>query len=789
MVKTSSSLENKYTELEDVYESFDLPDFPYSCKLSFDPLFRFWKNQLKSSDLSNLVIAREIQERIKGKPALQGIISNVETLNKNKELVDLLLSAFFPASRENKEYIRISGPFGKFPFFQTPSLEQIDMDPNSTIHFKHSEAQDYTLMISIAGNLILHRCYDYPILHTPKLPFSLSYKDSPIERFFQAEIDLSFVEVKVKGELPPITQEKVEHLMKNFGDTDRWLKFFPPENFAFEGLVSTYINEVTESETLSELKHLLLDQNTFLDHEKTEKLRDKLRTLFNLPDLDFGISAIDYPMPSQLFHKHWLKKALLDGRYKKWRKKLFPDSIYEEILKHQSIRIIEDIECYPDQCKFLKALINEGWNSIMLIPLTNTKNKIIGLLEIASPQKYGLNSFAFLKINDLATLFSIAVERNRDEMNNLIDSIIREEYTSLHPSVEWRFKENALTLFKNREKKDLNSEIAPIIFKDVYPLYGQADIAASSGVRNDSIQSDLIENLQEACKVLKVIKEQFYVPLVDQYITEIKEHIEDVSKGVTSSNEYKALHLIKKELHGLFRDFMSRDLLIKDAGKAYFDKLDPELHIFYKKRKAYEQSVSRINRVVSSYLDQEQEHLQSVVPHYYEKYETDGVAYNIYTGESLLKKGDFTIHQLQNLRLWQLKSMCEITRKIAELRKELPIPLTTAQLVLVHSSPLSIRFRMDEKRFDVDGTYNVRYEIIKKRIDKAYVEGKEERLTLSGKIAIAYQHEEDRIEYLRYIHYLVEEGYITDEVEELNLTELQGVQGLKALRITVREVG
>ncbi len=28
---------------------------------------------------------------------------------------------------------------------------------------------------------------------------------------------------------------------------------------------------------------------------------------------------------------------------------------------------------------------------------------------------------------------------------------------------------------------------------------------------------------------------------------------------------------------------------------------------------------------------------------------------------------------------------------------------------------------MDEKRFDVDGAYNARYEIVKKRIDKAYV--------------------------------------------------------------------
>ena len=54
-----------------------------------------------------------------------------------------------------------------------------------------------------------------------------------------------------------------------------------------------------------------------------------------------------------------------------------------------------------------------------------------------------------------------------------------------------------------------------------------------------------------------------------------------------------------------------------------------------------------------------------------------------------------------------------------QLRDRLPVPLETTHLILVHHAPLSIRFRFDEKRFDVDGAYNVRYEIVKKRIDKA----------------------------------------------------------------------
>ena len=96
---------------------------------------------------------------------------------------------------------------------------------------------------------------------------------------------------------------------------------------------------------------------------------------------------------------------------------------------------------------------------------------------------------------------------------------------------------------------------------------------------------------------------------------------------------------------------------------------------------------------------------------------------------------------------------CEITKIVHELRPKIPVPLETAQLILVHSTPMTIEFRMDEKRFDVAGSYNVRYEIIKKRIDKAVIKGTSERLTVSGKVAIVYQHEEDRQEYLEYLDF------------------------------------
>ena len=122
--------------------------------------------------------------------------------------------------------------------------------------------------------------------------------------------------------------------------------------------------------------------------------------------------------------------------------------------------------------------------------------------------------------------------------------------------------------------------------------------------------------------------------------------------------------------------------------------------------------------------------------------------------------------------------MCEMENIALKAAEKMEHKLRVASLILVHSNPLAIKFRMDEKQFDVDGAYNIRYEIIKKRIDKAHIKGTEERLTVPGKIAIVYSQEKDAEEYYKYIKYL-------GSVEKLDIEDLQGVSGLKALRVDV----
>jgi CRISPR type IV-associated protein Csf3 len=135
--------------------------------------------------------------------------------------------------------------------------------------------------------------------------------------------------------------------------------------------------------------------------------------------------------------------------------------------------------------------------------------------------------------------------------------------------------------------------------------------------------------------------------------------------------------------------------------------------------------------------------------------------------------------------MWQLTSLIKAARITHALEKKLPLPMQTTQLILAHSIPLSISFRNKERKFDVDGAYNIRYEIVKKRIDKVHLRDSEERLTQPGRIAIVYSQQKELNEYMEYIEFLQSEGWIIGEAEHLELEELQGISGLKALRFEV----
>lgn len=324
-----------------------------------------------------------------------------------------------------------------------------------------------------------------------------------------------------------------------------------------------------------------------------------------------------------------------------------------------------------------------------------------------------------------------------------------------------------------------------ITFNEVYPLYAAIDVKNSSTERNNSIQQDLLEQLNLVYKVLQKASNNIDFPLLKEIQYKVEKYIASTTENLLSEDELMIYEFLQTHIDALFRHLSTTRPELKDTVDDYFDALDPQKQIIYHHRKKYEDSITKINDSLDRFMDKEQATVQDIYPHYFERYITDGIEFNIYIGQSMAPHQPFEELYLSNLKMWQLTLLVKAARLTHALSKKLTLPLQTTQLILAHSIPLSISFRNKERKFDVDGAYNIRYEIVKKRIDKVHTLETGERLTQPGKIAIVYSQQRELNEYLEYIEFLQNENMIVGEVEYLDLEELQGISGLKGLRIEV----
>jgi hypothetical protein len=670
--------------------------------------------------------------------------------------------------------------------FVTPELDQLLYSDEWEMKIPEFLALDKGEKPSFdIANLILKNFYNLELGCMSFEVLAMRNRKTGLEKYFKINLIEDFVKgVAVK---PPkkLTKKQLHFMFEKIDDTDYWMEHLPPENFAFEGIVIGYLQDVTDVETLSAIKALLMDEHKNDEHVDGLAISQNLvRSFLDRPEIEIGmIHTLESFWQEntswnllRYFNRDIMIPSLRDSK-----------SAYGTVLSKNEPVIIPDLKEAAYLSPIEKELMNKNVQSLLLAPLHNKDGAIIGIFELASPTSYAFNAFTLLQLKEVINLFAMGTKRFITELENNTRLTIQQHFTSIHSSVEWKFRQAASKFYWQKSIDRLEEIIEPIVFKDLYPIYGQADIVGSSKIRNKAIEADLTDNLKRVIEVMNTCQSKLEFHLLDVYLMKAKNNMERLQKGhFVSSDETQIVELLTKEIHPLLRELSRRYVQIPSKTiNDYFSHLDPHLDIIYRHRKDYEDSVALLNQTISKYVEAEDVKMQDILPHYFEKYTTDGVEYNIYLGQSLLQNDTFSKFYLKDFRLWQLIKMVEITRLVKKTAKTLPVPLQTAQLIFVYNNTMSIRFNMDEKQFDVDGTYNVRYEILKKRIDKALIKGTGERLTIKDKISIVWLQDKDRQEYLEYLYHLVEKGMISEDIEELELEKLQGAEGLKALRVSV----
>ena len=761
--------------------------FPFRSTLSLEPLVAYWHAREQAPNAGVALLARVIGEQIAQANWCHGPLVDFTVLERNYDLVETLMLAVFPPASFAADISGVVAPFQRRSFYATRHFEEVMLGKDRIIKqpLNIDMAAMERQMGLMAYHLVLHRVYGAELPALGTIVFTVPDYKIGLYRHYGVDFNSDFVTVKVVGEQPVLSAEQLEMLIHNRHRPELWRELLPPEHFELEGFNVIHLVDVTDQEILSELKYDLLERDVLQTPARFEQIQEKLRVLFAQPALQLGIAAYDEKKRAFVDFGRKINHSFLTKQVQHQAADSSFRLIYERLLREREPLVLKDVSTADIPEDLRQQITGLGIHSAILA-LLPYGNDTVGLLELGTPDVGGLDEFDMDKVEQFVPLFAVAVKRNAEDLQSRVQAIIREKFTAIHPTMEWRFTDAARNLLAQLDAGNRTAEMEPIVFEDVYPLHGSCDIRSSSVVRNEAIQGDLIEHLTLANKVLKKASEYQQLPILDELRFYVTKNLKRLREGILSGDEANIYDSLAREVEPLFEYLAKHTPDMRPVIANYWDNIDPKLGILYKRRQDFERSVTTLNDAVSDYLDEEEYKAQLMYPHYFQRYKTDGVEFNIYVGGTLVENKPFDLVFLKNLRLWQLLTMVEITRRTAVLKHTLPVPLDTTQLILIHGQPLSIRFRQDERQFDVDGAYNIRYEIIKKRIDKATVQGTGERLTQPGTIALVYAQSREAVEYYEYIDYLQDRGLLEPGVEEVELEELQGVKGLLALRVRVK---
>ena len=754
--------------------------------ISFTPFINYVKEKSIGQSETKKRLYHYIIKKFENEPDLLHQSIDVDLLNKHADLMELLTTSLFPViARKGQNNFALASPYQFKVFYYSDNFRRLFFDDNEQYLLMPDgiPAQELKeIQCAAIYDHVLQKFYGMHLNEDRQLIYPVIDQQSGMMRYYRIKYDRRFIELHLKGTLPPIQDCGVCMNTFRILDLEKQLATMPLQLFEAEGFAVWVAEDVTTTESLDIIKRILLKENCGTNI--IADLKKAVKALVGLSDIEVGIMPFVNINGQVVLDEETSVHSIVAKQYLNGDRNAMEDfKNYVTFLKqHPTPMPIsnlgqEMIEFAP----FMRAVAEQGIKSYISYPMQNSDG-LIGVLELSSPYKNALTQETIMHLEPSIPLLSLAMLKCRDGFHNRIENVIKEKFTALQQSVEWKFAEVAWDHLRNNEKSDVTKNV---VFENVYPLYGSIDIRNSSMQRAISIQKDLIEHLKLIEDVLTKLESNLQLPLLEGLQFKNENIRQSIEENMTTDDEIKINDFLSTEVEPLLNHLGGSNGEVQQIIEDYFSIMKGKNSNIYRHRREYETSVAKVNNSVLSYIEEEETLIQKSYPHYFEKYRTDGIEYNIYIGQSIAPTNPFDLLYLKNIRLWQLKTMAGVAKITQQLLPLLEVPLQTTQLILIHSQPISINFRRDERKFDVEGSYNIRYEIIKKRLDKVHIKDTTERLTQPEKIAMVYSNQKEVTEYEEYIRFLQKKNILKPTIEMLELEALQGVKGLKAMRVEI----
>lgn len=757
--------------------------------LSFGPLIQYLKERIGRETTIKKHFFEFVLEKLQANPHIKEELTPEEMVHFKDEL-ELIYCLVEPAlAEEQKSIWAISMPLDPLVVCGTDAFYEMMQGNSDLLHRSMIQSvQDKSMAqkrMEFVYSVIFEKLYGQQIPIGNEVSYALSSMEKGLPRYFKINIDTRFIDVIARGPLPALNLiEWAKDLKGDDYDWSRGIKQLPLSLFKFRGLAIITVTDITQEQAVENIKEIALSRHGFALKEDTQQVIHSLKVLMGSPETEFGLLPNLRVNDKLVFTlESGNNSILLQPNHCIDNGKSF-QKLAEEYLNHPKPVLIDETTQGEDARQLLQFLNMAGIEAYALFPIYHS-NEVAGVLEIYSYKKGVLNLQRLANLKDAIPVIAQLLKNSIDEFNNHLDNIVKDKFTALQPAVQWKFNEAAWNYLRENRLSDQKRPIEKISFKNVFPLYGAIDIRNSTIERNKAMAADAAFRLELLIKLLESIRKKTGLVLVDDMIAKCNKWRSGIHQDIRDSDYGKLNEFLENKITPFLQDLNEKDGALQPLIQPYLEEVEASTGNALKNIRVFDSALKTINNVINNSLEQFNRELQTFYPYYFEKFRTDGFEFDIYVGQDIAPQKPFSRYYLQNLRLRQLQVMAEIARETHTLLPRLEIPLETTQLIYIRSAPIDIVFRQDEHKFDVEGSYNIRYQVIKKRIDKVRILNTGERLTQPGKIALVYLNESETREYRDYIAYLQDQQLLLDDLEVVELEELQGVTGLRALRVGV----
>lgn len=751
--------------------------------LHFLELALYWERARQSSS----ALHRKLAEWVLSDPACKELLTeqnlDPQQVSQQQDALVKIFALHIPDVENTPFRIALEPPFSSHVLLATKALDPLQVSELSFVSHANQRVLDPRRMAKrVFYRRILQSYFGVSLpMRNQRSFLKIRDKDHPQKsKVFDFELDLTYSKIESRMSPDEFADPKRLALLTDQLDIDRWEEILPPDAFTFCGFKFLRVFEITNHSHISELLRSM-NTHTLLDEpEALEKLQQAVEQVLEVDGLQMSILGFVSNRLYGVRSDRTLETGPSGKRSLKVEEQFLTDLIAQAMETRAPVAVprIEDVLQHDQQ---LLIDYHLGYRSMSLVPVLD-QDQVLGFLQFKSKRSLDFSDLTMPRLADSVPFLAQLVVRMLGEFRSAIDSLIREHCSAVHPALLWKFRDAAGEgIIQGKH------QLEPIKFTPVYPLFAVSDIRGSSTLRNRATTEDLTDHLSAVRTLLQGLIPSYPIEYFKHSLFLCEQYIEKLQSGMSAADEYQITQFLRKELKGLLGSMEGLGDDARQSIAEYKSLLGESQDILYRARGRFDRSIAALNVALGKHIDFRQRVAQQVCPHYFLRRATDGVEHEIYIGAGVLPEPRrYQELFLRNLRLWQLVTVCECYELAESMREQLEMPLSMAHLIFVQDQTMTIQFDYEQRELEVEGAYNIRYEIVKKRIDKAQILGTKKRLTSPHKLAIVYSRESEAKEYLEYTKYMVAQGYIEPEVERLELEEMPGIHGLKALRFQLK---